>query len=221
MKEIKVYNMVMVTIDDSVLLFMFIMTIAPMIIAALLGIMFILYSLFTPARTFLKAKTKHLPVIAARTRDRKIDYHIADSYSQGIVTSKKYGCFIVDEDSVYSSKKGGASILPVNAEIGITLSPRILSMIEGLKRSGFSNIVEAEQYNLLWGICECGYEGVMDFDKDTDGKAILVDGQLILKCIHEVISDEKSAKEKEEKSSGKSAAGSVGPEIPTGAEPPS
>lgn len=160
--------MAQVLVDDSLLWFMYIMFLAPAILAAVFGIMLAILFIFTPARTWLKAKTKNLPIIAARRRDRKIHHVLADRYDQGLVTCKDYGSFIVDPDSVYVSKKGGVPILPVNSEVGITLKPEVLSMIDGLKRMGIDNIEEAEALNALWGLCTCGYEGIMVAEKVGD-----------------------------------------------------
>jgi hypothetical protein len=130
--------------------------------------------IFTPAATFLKAKLRHKAIIAARRRDRKIDHRCADEYIQGLVMSKEYGAFIVDPDSVYTDKKSGIPILPVNAEIGITLNPRILRIIDGLKRAGIDNIEDAMKLNSIWGECTCGYEGPMKIvEVEDDGKTVM------------------------------------------------
>lgn len=169
-------------VAESVLMTMFFMFIGAAILAAIFGIMFMLFLILTPANVFLKAKFKRKPLIAARRRDRKIDIHMADSYEQGLVISKEYGAFIVDPDAVYNEKKTGVPLLPVNAEIGLTLRESTLRMIDGLKQMGIDNIEEAEAYNAQYGICECSYEGLMRFEKDNEGNPVIVDGQLKLIC---------------------------------------
>lgn len=151
-----------VLVEESFLWFMYLMFLVPATLAAIFGILLAILFIFTPARTWLKSKTKNLPIIAARRRDRKVHHVLATKYDQGLVTTKEYGSFIVDPDSVYVSKKGGVPILPVNAEIGITLNQRVLAMIDGLKRMGIDNIEDAEALNSIWGVCTCGFEGPME-----------------------------------------------------------
>lgn len=158
--------------DDATMWVMFFLFIGAAVVAAVFIILFLLICLLTPAATFLKAKLKHKAIIAARRRDRKIDHRCADEYIQGLVMSKEYGAFIVDPDSVYTDKKSGIPILPVNAEIGISLNPKILEIIDGLKRMGIDNIEDAMKLNDIWGKCTCGYEGPMNPTsvEDDDGK---------------------------------------------------
>ena len=81
--------------------------------------------------------------------------------SVGIATNKIYGAYIVDSNSVSSERKSGCSILPVNAEIGITLDRKTLAIIAGLKRMGFENIEEAERANACYFKCkDCQMEGL-------------------------------------------------------------
>lgn len=129
---------------------------------AVLAVLLVIVSLFTPGWSYFKAKIRHQPLLDCRRRDKKIDLHRADAYIEGLAISKKYNAaFIIDPESVYQEKKSGVSVLPVNAEIGITLSDRIMRCIDGLKRMGFSNIEDAETANMLYGKCSCGYEGFM------------------------------------------------------------
>ena len=125
-------------------------------------IMLMVLALFTPAMAFLKAKIRKVPILAARRTDRKIDYTPATKFIQPLAIHKEYGGFIVDPESVYSSLKGGVSILPVNSEIGITLRPQVLEIIDALKSNKIDNIEEAEWLSDHWGECECGYKGVME-----------------------------------------------------------
>ena len=124
-------------------------------------IFLMILALFTPAMAFLRAKIRKVPLLAARRTDRKIDYTPATKFIQPLAVHKDYGGFIVDPESVYSSLKGGVSILPVNSEIGITLRPQVLDIIDALKQNKIENIDEAEWLSDHWGECECGYKGIM------------------------------------------------------------
>jgi len=146
-------------VADEIVWQMFFLFLGSAALAAVMTVIVILFVMFTPARTWLGAKIHNKPIIAAMRRDRKIDYHTAKEYAQGLVLSEDYGAFIVDDDSVYLSKKGGVPVLSVNSEVGITLSPKVLRMIDGLKRSGIDNIEEAEELADVWGECDCAYEG--------------------------------------------------------------
>lgn len=172
----------LVTVDDSVMWTLFIGFIVAGVLAAIMTVLVILAFLLTPVRVWLKAKIRGKSIVEARRRDRKVDLAIGETYIQGLVSTKEYGSFIVDPDSVYTAKKGGISMLPVNAEVGITLSPKVLQIIDGLKRMGFNNIEDAMAYNVLWGRCDCGYEGIMDFEKDKDSNPILINGNPKLIC---------------------------------------
>ena len=184
----------MPVVEESFLWFLYIMFLVPSVLAAIFGILCTIFLIFTPARTWLRAKFKNLPIIAARRRDRKVHFVLADKYSQGLVTSEEYGSFIVDPDSVYMSKKGGVSMLPVNAEIGLTLKPDVLRMIDGLKRMGIDNIEEAESLNSIWGQCSCGYEGPLE------PKNIGTDDEpnIVLICPNKEEEHEKPVEEKKE-----------------------
>jgi hypothetical protein len=165
-------------VDPGFVFIMFIGLIVSMCLAAMFGIFLALLSITTPAWTFFKAKIKHKPLLAARRRDRKIDIHIATSYIEGLAVSSVYNSgYIIDPDSVYTEKKSNVPILPVNAEVGITLSPKVLRMIDGLKRMGYTNIEEAMNANMLYGECECGYEGMMDYATNEKGEALITDGK--------------------------------------------
>jgi len=180
-----------VLVDDSLLWMMYLMFLGAAIAAAVFGILCAVVFIFTPARTWIRSKIRDKPIIAAMRRDRKVHHVLADSYTQGLVTSKEYGSFIVDPESVYVSKKGGVPILPVNAEVGMTLKPSVLSMIDGLKRMGIDNIEEAESLNSIWGRCACGYEGPM--------VPKIVGKNMILACPNkEVIEDEEPAEKEAE-----------------------
>lgn len=185
---------------------MFLMFMVSMVFAAVFMIGFMLLALLTPAMTYLKARMKHMPLLAVRRRDRKIHMIRADTYIEGLATCKTYGGYIIDPDSVYSEKKSGVPILPVNAEIGITLSEDVLVMIDGLKQMGYSNIEEAIAANAVYGQCSCSYTGFMDYQKDKDGKAINKTGEvtgnpeeLVLVCPHEKVKEVEDVRKEVEK----------------------
>ena len=152
-------------------------------------IMLMVLALFTPAMPFLKAKIRKVPILAARRTDRKIDYTPATKFIQPLAMHKEYGGFIVDPESVYSSLKGGVSILPVNSEIGITLRPQVLEIIDALKNNKIDNIDEAEWLSDHWGQCECGYKGIMGL---KDGILICPIGKEVN---HEVKKEEAEGRE--------------------------
>jgi Rieske Fe-S protein len=185
-------------VAESAFFMMFIMFMGSLAFAAMFGIFLMLITFKTPAWTFLKASMKHKPLIVARRRDRKVDIHVAQNYTQGMVTSP-YGGFIVDPDSVYNEKKSGAAFLPVNAEVGITLKDDVLRMIDGLKRMGIDNIEEAEKIAAMWGTCNhCG-SGIMDVDEK--GKLVCPNRGVDIKKLEEKIINEVE-KEKEGKPDG-------------------
>lgn len=147
---------------DADLMFVFSMFIGALIYAVFTTVIMILMMMFSPGWQFVRSRLKKQPLIAAFRRDRKIDFHRCDKYIEGLATSKKYkSAYIIDPNSVYVDQKSGVSVLPVNLEFGITLSPDILQAFEGLKSMGFDNIEEAEAYNALYGACSCGYNGLM------------------------------------------------------------
>lgn len=194
-----------VTVSAWIMWMLWGMFIGAAVLAAMFGIMLFILSYWTPAWSFFKSKLKGQPLLAARRRDRKIDYHRAENYIEGLAVSEKYNSgYIIDPESVYTEKKSGVAVLPVNSEIGITLSPRVLRIIDGLKRMGFHNIEEATAYNMQWGQCDCGYEGMMDFKKDDKGKPIILEGQLTLICPMERKDEEKEARSEEDGLSDKS-----------------
>ncbi len=149
-------------IEEGVYWMLFYMFIGSTGMAAMFGILLALFLLTTPCRTFLRAKLKHRPIIASRRRDKKIDFHMADKYVEGLAVSKKYkSAYIIDPESVFTDSKSGAAILPVNSEIGITLTDDILANMTALKDAGIQNINDAEMRSRLWGICTCGFKGLM------------------------------------------------------------
>lgn len=192
-------------VADVTFFIMFIMFIVSLVFAAVFMIGFMLLALLTPATTYLKARMKHMPLLAVRRRDRKIHMIRADTYIEGLATNKTYGGYIIDPDSVYSEKKSGVPILPVNAEVGITLSDKVLGMVDGLKQMGYTNIEEAISANALYGQCSCGYLGFMNYKKDKDGKAVDRAGkvtgnpeELVLACPHEEVEDVRKQEDKAE-----------------------
>jgi len=168
-------------VADAEMWVMFFMFLGSAMAAAISIILNVVAFVFSPARTWIRAKIKNKPIIAARRRDRKVHHILADDYTQGLVTSKEYGSFIVDPDSVYMSKKGGVPILPVNSEVGLTLRPDVLRMIDGLKRMGIDNIEEAQALEDVWGKCDCGYEGPMKPVNIGDDKK----PEIVLACPYE------------------------------------
>ena len=131
-------------------------------------IMMFILALFTPAMPFLKAKMKKMPMLEVHRPDKKIDYTPASKFYPPLAIHKDYGGFIVDPNSVNSAMKGGVSVLPVNSEIGITLDPKILGIIDSLKQNGIQNIEEAEFLANIWIECDCGYSGPQKFEIKDD-----------------------------------------------------
>ena len=149
-------------IFTAVMLFwMFIGTLA---VGGFSFIMLMILALFTPAMAFLKAKIKKKPLLAVHRPDKKIDYTPATVFYPPLAIHKEYGGFITDPNSVNSAMKGGVSVLPVNSEIGITLDPKILSIIDSLKQNNIQNIEEAEFLANIWIECECGYVGPQKYE---------------------------------------------------------
>ena len=177
-------------------LVLFWMFIGAVIVGGFSTIMLVMIVAWTPALAILKAKLGRMPLLAARRRDRKIHFVKADQYVQGLATSKEYGGFLIDSDSVFTEKKSGVAILPVNAEIGITLSEKVLTMIDGLKRAGIHNIEEAELLAGLYGKCECDYigPGTPIEIKNAAGEAIGYDAECPIKLKGE---EDDKAKEEE------------------------
>jgi hypothetical protein len=175
--------------------FVFYMFLGAAVVATFSTILLVMLVAWTPGVTFLKAKLKKRPLLAARRRDRKIDFRAVDQYIQGLVTSKEYGGFIIDPDSVFNDRKSGVSVLPVNAETGITLSQKTLGIIDGLKRMGIDNIEEAEAIQHRWGRCECEYEGVMDIEEIKNDDKEVVGYELV--CPYHNVSIKMNKKEEE------------------------
>lgn len=147
-------------------------------------ILFVLYRTMTPANLFLKARFGKRPLLQLHRRDRKIDFQPADSYIEGLAVCKKYNAgYIIDRDAADVEKKSGVTILPCNAEIGIVMSDKVLSIISGLKQAGYNSIEEAFSWNARYGTCTCGYEGFMNviITKDKESG----DESYTLICPHE------------------------------------
>ncbi len=140
----------------------------------------------TPAQTFLFSSLRGKPLLEARRQDKKLEFTPGD-FGGGMASSKKYGMFLVDSDSVYHESKSGLPVLPVDPLVGITLDKNIIELMNGLKKQGIENIESAEKLNDFWYKCNnqierkgriesCGFEGVPLFKKedeyDNDGNVV-------------------------------------------------
>ena len=137
---------------DALVFNLWLMWIITAVVAMIFIVMTIVLFLFTPARTFLRAKMRHIPIIAAFRRDGKVDLTLAKEYVQGLVRTKKYGSFIVDEDGAYSEQKSGAVMLLACAEHGITKKPEWLDLIAAMKFSDYDCITDAKAANTSYPV---------------------------------------------------------------------
>jgi len=170
---------------EDVVMTMFILWIITAVLAAIGWVMLTLLGLLTPGFTFLKARLKKKPILRALNPDRKEELIIGE-YDEGLaVTSDKKKGFFVDKDAVVTDRKSGVTMLPCNSEIGLTLSQKILEIMAGLKSMGCENIVEAMQYDEIYGRCDaCGYEGFMNVEPELNDKGEAI-GIKRLKCPYE------------------------------------
>lgn len=171
-------------VAESAFFLMFIMFLGSAGAALVFGVLMALFWLMTPARTFLKARLRHKPIVAAFRRDGKIDFALSTEYIQGLVRTKDYGSFIIDEDGAYSEKKSGVVLLLACAEHGITKSPGWLELIGAMKFGKFDCVTDAKAADALYHKCEdCGYTGYMSMVLDDDDVPVMDDnGNVKYEC---------------------------------------
>ncbi len=136
------------------------------IISVVLAIFLVIIAIKTPAFIFLKASISGRTILEVRRKDRT--EFVLGSYGAGILQTKKYGSYIMDE--VSPMKKGGRICWVTDTE-GITLRPDILRTISGIqKQYGLENIEQVQQVLNNWHTCSCGFEGVpsQKFKKDIE-----------------------------------------------------
>jgi len=119
-----------------------------------------LICIFTPAVRFFKTWLGGGQLIALIGRDRSMRF--LPVKLEGGMLVHSHGYHLTDPDSVYFEKKSGKRVMIANEEVGITLSPRIMQMMNSLKAAGFDNIDEAELFNTLYHECRsCGWAGLV------------------------------------------------------------
>lgn len=133
----------------------------PFIIAtAIMGLVLFLVIWKTPVLTFLRAWIGGSNIIAMKRKDGVLDLTLA-KYVGGLYKSK-YGVQIQDEGSAMPEKKSGARIAFATDSIGITLHPKMMEIINALKKDErFNDVKEIVAALDYYRTCKkCGYEGL-------------------------------------------------------------
>lgn len=150
--------------------FLTILSLVFFITTAVFGVLAVALAKFTPGLTFLKAKLKGQNIIMVIRRDRKADFSIG-KYSAGIIETKKYGDYITDPEGVMNESKSGTRLFVASTELGVTISPKIAKIIQGLQDAKIPNIQIAKMINSRLNLCkDCNTEVLGEPHQQVDAK---------------------------------------------------
>ena len=110
-------------------------------------VIFLIIMIFTGGITvpFLMAKFLRKPIIAILRKDKKIMMG-AVNYNQGLASTKKYGEFIIQPESIYMWPTGILGFIAY-ADYGTSLPVSLVRAANVLKNNDFSDYDQLESYN--------------------------------------------------------------------------
>jgi hypothetical protein len=159
-----------VAVGDFNMIFM--LTIIFFIVMGMSVFLLVITYAFTPAAIFLKAKFGRKDVLMTINRARKAVFQTV-KLSSGLLSTKEEESFITDPEGVTNEQKSGVRLFFADPEIGITLPPKIVKIIQGLQNIKIPNIEVAEKVNHLYRKCMaagCGFLDICEYDFEHDGQ---------------------------------------------------